>query len=277
VEVAPFEFPWTAFRGKYALHRWPWRKLARLAGELRRRRLDAAVSARWDPRDHLLMRLSGAGKRAGFPRTGSGLLLTDRLVLPPAGAHRYENWRALGRHLGMELPARGMSAPDAGRRGGPVVVHSGAAQPTRVWPLERFAFLAKALRAEGYDVTVVCDAAQREWWAGQGENARVTRTIGELLAVLDSAALFVGNDSGPGHLAGILGIPTFTLFGNQLASRFAPLAPQAEWLEGSDCAYKPCHDACRFARPECLLAVQEDAAWAKLKIFAAKQLKTIPA
>jgi len=123
VEVAPFEFPWTAFRGKYALHRWPWRKLARLAGELRRRRLDAAVSARWDPRDHLLMRLSGAGKRAGFPRTGSGLLLTDRLVLPPAGAHRYENWRALGRHLGMELPARGMSAPDAGRRGGPVVVH----------------------------------------------------------------------------------------------------------------------------------------------------------
>ena len=25
VEVIPFEFPWTAFRGKYVLTRWPWR------------------------------------------------------------------------------------------------------------------------------------------------------------------------------------------------------------------------------------------------------------
>ena len=35
----------------------------------------------------------------------------------------------------------------------------------------------------------------------------------ELMAELSSARAFVGNDSGPGHLAGILGVPTLALFG----------------------------------------------------------------
>jgi heptosyltransferase-2 len=275
VEVIPFEFPWTAFRGKYVLTRWPWRKLARLAGELRRRRFDLGVSARWDPRDHFLLRLSGARRRAGFPRVFSGLLLTDRLALPPAEAHRYENWRVLGRHLGMELPPQKEAALDRARGATLqklVVIHSGAAQPARVWPLERFGFLARQLRGQGYAVEVVCDAGQREWWTARGEKARVTGTIGELLAILEGAGLFVGNDSGPGHLAGILGIPTFTLFGNQFSSRFAPLDAPAEWMEGGDCVYKPCYDACRFATPECLWGTGENEAWLKLKIFAAKHL-----
>jgi heptosyltransferase-2 len=277
VEVIAFEFPWTAFRGKYVLTRWPWRNMARLAGELRRRRFDTGVSARWDPRDHFLLGLSGARRRAGFPRVGSGLFLTDRLALPPAEAHRYENWRVLGRHLGMELPPKEEAAqPNAecrmGNAKGVVVIHSGAAQPARVWPLERFGFLAQQLRGQGYAVEVVCDAGQREWWTGHGENARVAGRIGELLAILEGAGLFVGSDSGPGHLAGILGIPTFTLFGNQFSSRFAPLGAQAEWMEGGDCAYKPCYDACRFATPECLWGTGEKEAWLKLKKFAAKHL-----
>jgi heptosyltransferase-2 len=271
VEVIPFEFPWTAFRWKYMLTRWPWRGMARLARELRRRRFDLAVSARRDPRDHFLLWLSGARKRTGFPRAGGGLLLTDKLERPAAAAHRYENWRVLGRQLGMELPPQKEAVPAAGH-GSAVVVHSGAAQPARVWPLERFRFLARQLRGQGYAVQVVCDAAQREWWAGHGETARVPGTIGELLGVLDGAGLFVGNDSGPGHLAGILGIPTFTLFGNQFANRFAPMDAPAEWMEGGDCAYKPCYDICRFARPECLWVIEEDDAWLKLRDFAARHL-----
>jgi heptosyltransferase-2 len=277
IEVIPFQFPWTAFRGKYALTRWPWRDLARVTGELRRRRFDFGVSARWDPRDHFLLRLSGARRRVGFPRVSSGFLLTERLALPPTEAHRYENWRVVGRHLGMELPPRQEAALNRGRSATlerRVVIHSGAAQPARVWPLERFGFLAGQLRAQGYAVEVLCDAGQREWWTAHGEKARVAGTIGELLAILDGAGLFVGNDSGPGHLAGILGVPTFTLFGNQFPSRFAPLDAQAEWMEGGDCEYKPCYDACRFARPECLMATGENEAWLRLKDFAGRNFRT---
>ncbi len=79
--------------------------------------------------------------------------------------------------------------------------------------------------------------------------------IAALLDKLDSADRFIGNDSGPGHLAALLGVPTFTLFGPQLPELFAPRHPRAEWIEGAACPYKPCSDYCRFAEPRCLLAI----------------------
>ena len=42
--------------------------------------------------------------RLGFPRVGSRLFLTGSLHRADPGAHRYENWRTLGRALGFELP-----------------------------------------------------------------------------------------------------------------------------------------------------------------------------
>src|ERR1700722_20610803 len=66
VEIVPFNFPWTAFRGKYNLFRWPWQELKSMIRQLRSRSFDAAVSARWDPRDHLLLKLTGAKRRVGF-------------------------------------------------------------------------------------------------------------------------------------------------------------------------------------------------------------------
>jgi len=271
IEVIPFDFPWTAFRRKYDPTRWPWRELAGLVADLRLRRFDIVASGRWDPRDHFLSRLSAAPRRVGFPRLGSGLFLTESLSPPPEESHRYENWRVVGRQLGMELPARERAIPVV-PRGGSVVIHSGAAQAARVWPLERFKFLAEKLRRDGYVAVLICDPGQREWWTNQGEEVRTPGTIGEFLQILDGAGLFVGNDSGPGHLAGVLGIPTFTLFGNQYAGRFAPLSPQAEWIEGAECEFKPCYDECPFAQPECLWAIRENEAWLRLKAFAAKHL-----
>jgi ADP-heptose:LPS heptosyltransferase len=272
VEVMPFNFPWTAFKGKYSLTHWPWRELASLTRQLRSRRFDIAVSARWDPRDHFLLWLSRARKRVGFPRLQSGLLLNERLSRPSPGAHRYENWRVMGRHLGFELPAKERLTPPA-HQSDTVLIHSGAAQPARVWPLERFQFLAEQLRRNHYTVRIVCDAAQRSWWISHGENVVVPASLSELMGLLDGAGIFVGNDSGPGHLAAIMGVPTFTLFGNQFPSLFAPLHPAAEWMEGSPCPYKPCYDSCRFAKPECLLGIDVSGAWMKLKTFAEKHLE----
>ena len=268
-EVIPFTFPWTAFRGKYRLHRWPWNSWRALVGELRRRRFDWAVSSRWDPRDHLVLRMSGATRRAGFPRLGSGVFLTQSLVRPGPEEHRYENWRVLAKGLGLELPAVNKMAVGAGNRA-PILIHCGAAQPTKQWPLERFQFVAAQLRRSGHAVRIACDAHQRQWWLDRGEEVCVPGSVTELIQVLDEARLLIGNDSGPGHLAAIMGIPTFTLFGNQTARRFAPLHPRAEWMEGADCPYKPCYDSCRFARPECLLSLSENAVWPRVKDFVAR-------
>src|SRR5437867_7273594 len=52
VNVLPLVAPWTAFRRKYVLHRWPWLGLFALQRKLRAEKFDVGLSARWDPRDH---------------------------------------------------------------------------------------------------------------------------------------------------------------------------------------------------------------------------------
>jgi ADP-heptose:LPS heptosyltransferase len=137
--------------------------------------------------------------------------------------------------------------------------------------LERFAGLAELLRRDNYTVEIACDATQRDWWIARGEDVRMPRSVSELMALLDHTHLFVGNDSGPGHLAAVMGIPTFTLFGNQFASFFLPMHPAAQFIEGKPCPFKPCYDSCRFARPECLLSIEQDQVWPRLKEFVEKQ------
>ncbi len=270
IKVAPFQAPWTAFsfRDKYQLLSWQWAGLARLVRQLRRTRFDVAVSARWDPRDHLLLKLTGARRRLGFPRVGSSLFLTEALALPDPTEHRYAYWRTIGQALGLNLPPAAevqLSPPQTGRV---VLVHSGAGQPVRVWPLERYQGLVLHLRRLGCPVRLLCNPEQREWWLRAGETSVETPgTITELLNVMTGAGAFIGNDSGPGHLAAFLGIPTFTLFGPQVPAWFVPLHPAAVFLEGKPCPYKPCSDYCRFPSPHCLENVTEAEVCAKAETF----------
>ena len=136
---------------------------------------------------------------------------------------------------------------------GEILVHTGAGQPVRVWPLERYRRLVARLRQKDYRVQVACDPDQQDWWLAAGEEKVATpRTVAELFALADRAGAFIGNDSGPGHLAAFCGVPTFTLFGPQMPEWFAPLHPGSEWLEGKACPYKPCSDYCRFPTPCCM-------------------------
>ncbi len=250
VELIPFHAPWTAHRGKYQLHHWPWTELSALRRTLRQHRYSLAASARPDPRDHLLMALAGAGVRAGFPRAGSGLLLTDRLPAP-AHPHRAAHWDALATHLGWNPPA----TPEPPNKGGrQLVIHTGAAQPTRQWGHAKFEEIARRLRTNGWQVTLIDETSGG---------------IEEMINALTGADRFLGNDSGPGHLAALLGVPTFTIFGAQTAANFSPSHPRAAWIEGAPCRHKPCNDYCRFDRPHCILDVTVDEVWTRLSAWLA--------
>jgi len=268
VRVIPFRAPWTAFEHKYRLWRWPWMEIVRLRRRLIDERFDVGLSARWDPRDHFLLEMVGARTRLGFPRLRSEYLLDRPLVRPAPAAHRYENWRILGRELGFELPAQEQLALPYVRRQREVLVHTGAGQRVRVWPLDRYRRLVERLRQVGYRVQVACDPDQATWWKTAGEQRlAVPRTVKELLDLIDQAAAFVGNDSGPGHLAAFSGMPTFTLFGPQLPEWFAPLHPASEWLEGKACPYKPCSDYCRFPTPYCMVNCTDQEVWDRVARF----------
>ena len=244
VEHVAFTAPWTAFRGKYRLHEWPWAELNRVKRELRSRHFEAAVSVRPDPRDHALLAMVGAKRRTGFPRVGSAILLTDRLPLK-ANPHRAAHWSALADSFGWNLPVA-QPAPRLGRH---VVIHTGAGQTVREWPRARFDEIARRLRADDWQVTMLDDSL---------------RSLDELLATLATADRFIGNDSGPGHLAALLGVPTFTIFGPQLPEIFSPVHPQAAWIEGRPCPYKPCSDYCRFGSPHCIRELTVDEVWTRV-------------
>lgn len=273
LEIVPFIAPWTAFHAKYHLWRWPWTNMLRLRRELRAKNFDCAVSARWDPRDHLLLKIVGARERIGFSRMNSQRFLTQALPRPDPLAHRYEAWRAIGTALRLVLPPRAEIATPARPLPPVVFIHTGARLPLRVWPLENFHVLVTRLRQKNVAVQIACDEEQLGWWRARGENPVCPRTVSELLAGLAQAGAFIGNDSGPGHLAAAFGVPTFTLFGPQLHEWFAPLHPAAEVFEGRACPYKPCSDYCRYATPFCLWQVPVDDVWPRVEKFVVARLK----
>lgn len=112
-----------------------------------------------------------------------------------------------------------------------VVVHPGASDPRRRWPVERFAQVVAALVDDGGRVAVVGDAAEaslarevadraramRQAGGRPGEDGRIDvlagrLTIGETAALLAAANVVVANDSGPRHLAQAVGAATVGIF-----------------------------------------------------------------
>ncbi len=179
----------------------------------------------------------------------------------------------MARALDLELPPRGsISIPVTPKRE-TVLIHSGAGQPVRVWPLENYRRLAARLRKKKIPGQLACDPDQRDWWLRAGENLVATpATVTELIALTDRAGAFIGNDSGPGHLAAFCGVPTFTLFGPQVPEWFVPLHPAAEWMEGRVCPYMPRSDYCHYPTPHCLWNIPEEEVWARAEKFIARHL-----
>jgi heptosyltransferase-2 len=271
VEILFLNAPWTAFKGKYQLHHWPWGELSKTIAELRSRQFDVAVSARFDPRDHLLIWLAGAKRRLGFPRMGSNIFLTTGFATTQPPMHRFSAWKMLAGQLGLELP--GVPVQHTRCDVDAIVVHTGAGHPVRVWPLPKYAWIVEQLRKQNYRVQVVCDPDQVAWWRAHDETGAVApRDLAELTAVLEGSRVFIGNDSGPGHVAALLGIPTFTIFGPQLPESFAPIHSRSEWSTGKPCDFKPCHDYCHFDSPRCLVDLTEQEVWPRIDAFARRSV-----
>lgn len=125
-------------------------------------------------------------------------------------------------------------------QGGAVVVHPGSGSPKKCWPAERFVALIERLRAEGRAVSVVLGEVELERWPPaeierMGEVAAVVRpgSYVELLDALGGAGAYVGNDSGPSHLAGIIGLPSAALFGPSNPQHWRPMGPRVRVVKAS--------------------------------------------
>jgi heptosyltransferase III len=100
------------------------------------------------------------------------------------------------------------------------VLRPGASAFDKRWPAEHFAWLARWLREQKHLATVVNLGPGDQEISGATRGALAPEDIlldsldvRELIALIAGAQLFVGNDSGPTHIAAALERPTVVIFG----------------------------------------------------------------
>lgn len=112
-------------------------------------------------------------------------------------------------------------------RGRYVAIHTGRGptwhQGDKDWPY--YYNLSRHLVGADWDVIQVVGPddpvlAGVPVWRGS------TRQLADMLL---GCQLFVGNDSGPGHLAGALGVPTHIIFGTMEPEMWHPIGPRVTW------------------------------------------------
>lgn len=248
-----------------------------LGRRLRTERYDVAIDFHGGPRASLLTWLSGAPERLGYDVTGRSWMYTRRIARPRElrPRHSVENQWDLLAPLGvappdrsafpMEMPADAAAATDvAGRltRAGVgaddrlVVLHVSAGNPFRRWPAAHFVDLAVSLAAADPRRRVVVTSGPSEHDAADRVIADARARLGdprarqlvscgefslaELRALLERAALYIGGDSGPLHVAATTGVPIVGLYGPTLPIRSAPWRAESWITESVDAGELPC-------------------------------------
>jgi ADP-heptose:LPS heptosyltransferase len=207
-----------------------------------------AASRLWEPVTHVvvLMRqppdaLLASLRRVGAKRvsTAPGVPDDDRhvalyladLVGSTVGARLASDAEILYASL---PPSRGHAASgrpgDTTRR---IALHPGSGGEAKNWALSRFADLAGLLSQDlSARVSVIIGPAEREREAlirAAFAPVRPTFLVGLPLDALAEQllqhALYVGNDSGVSHLAGLLGVPSLVAFGPTEPARWRPVGP----------------------------------------------------
>ncbi|MCB1108105.1 MAG: hypothetical protein KDK44_00425 [Chlamydiia bacterium] len=98
-----------------------------------------------------------------------------------------------------------------------VCIHPTSRDPKRNWSRSSFEALAKALSWRGYFPAFLVDPQERDDWKWVQESGfclPLLTGMKELAQFIFESGYLIGNDSGLGHLASNLGIPTLTISGN---------------------------------------------------------------
>jgi ADP-heptose:LPS heptosyltransferase len=253
---------------------------------LRRERFDRSVDFVGNDRGAILSRLVGARERLGtFAQNGPRLrrlAYTHRIEEADPTRHEIVHDLQVLSAWDVPFPANPRLETRADPAlaaqaekilpGHPLIFHLSTSQPKKEWPLANWADLFHRVSRANLPVIFSTGPTARE----QAQLAELRKTIPNLpalpadldlalfLAVLARARLFVSPDTAPLHLAAGLGVPTIGLFGPTAASRWAPLGPEHQALQGSLCPCSGHWHQCRAAHP-CIVAITPDAVWSALQ------------
>ena len=145
-----------------------------------------------------------------------------------------------------------------------IAIHPGSPIELKRWLPERYAELADWLIAQKGaqilfvgvkdEIQIITDIQAR--MQGESINIAGKTTLTELASILHKCSVFIGNDSGPMHLAAAIGIHTIGLYGPGDPTRFGPVGAKCQTIRRKlDCP--PCSGTtCRFGEEGCMSKIQ---------------------
>ena len=231
-------FEFCPYRGEIILKQKGWRGTIALLKRLRVTRYDLIVDLRTDG---LTLLLHGRRKltRRGNRTTGGhaverhfGVITQDirAAEIPPQRVWLTKSQRTFAQQQLADLPGKRWLALGPGARWAP-----------KCWSPENYVDLANQLT--DYFDAIILLGSQDDVNACQHisenlvlphRNLAGKTDLLQAAAILEQAQLFVGSDSGLGHLAAASGTATLTLFGPGDPKRYHPWHPQACWVRGKN-------------------------------------------
>jgi ADP-heptose:LPS heptosyltransferase len=212
-----------------------WRGLAVLLRRLRATRYDLVVDLRTDGLSLLLR------ARRRLTRRGARLMAGHAVERHFSVIRQHEQLSGIPGPCVWLSPAEQDFAAQAlaglpGNRW--LALGPGARWEGKCWPAEDFAALANRLQGDADAVILLGSTAERDRCAGIAANLAMPclnlagkTGLLQATAVLRLARLFIGNDSGLGHMAAAAGTPTVTVFGPGNPQRYHPWHPRARWIQ----------------------------------------------
>lgn len=239
--------------------------MLRLIAALRAERFSLAVDFIPDHtlRTALLALMSGAALRLGYDVSGRGAFFNMPVKPEFEGKHALGTVLDLLRPMGIDAPdtALELYVPGTAKRAmagflalngvsaGDFVaaVHPGGYYPSQRWMPEGFGsvmtWLIEEYRARILVIGSSAEAALLSRVAGfvpAGKKRHVIQAVdmdaGDLSALLERCALFFGNNSGPLHMAGALGLPCVSIMGPTDPVKWSPLGARQAVLRSP----RPC-------------------------------------
>lgn len=192
-------------------------------------------------RSQWMTALSGARWRAGFahhtmtfayniriPRA-QRILGVNRIV------HTAEHMASAVFALGVpmqDVPQANLYAAASPIAGRYAVLHPFASEPDKQWAPERFCEVARYLKL--WQVNPVFLAGPADDTAPFAAHQVFRGTLEEAKRVISGTTVFIGNDSGPAHMAAAFGIPTVVIFGNSNPTIWGPWRTESEVVVAPD-------------------------------------------
>ena len=244
-------------------------------GDIDRQRWDMAIdlSTDYHLKSAQLCRRTAAPVRMGFDNYGKGPFFNVPLAISPADHMKDTYARFLG-PLG--IPSRPFQVPQGigekalqGSSGIRVTIHPGAHHWTQRWPVEYFAGLVRLIHGGGERCLIVGGEGDRALveqiarLAGPGAETAITRNLLQLAATFLASDVVICNNSGPLHLATMLGIPTVSTMGPTVKARWAPLGDNHVILRKDSLPCIGCNSgSCRIGTHACMKEILPEDAFA---------------